>query len=107
MQSDGLTYSATSACDGTSSTVITNRYCLVPMATLRASPYNLVLNSLVVSKITATNIYGTSPFSLPNTSGMTIKTEPKTPPTTVYGGPNTLYHEIHILWDPLTGDDAG
>ena len=77
------------------------------MITLRASPYNLVLNSLVVAKITATNIHGTSPYSLPNTIGMTIKTEPSTPPTTVYGGTDTLYTEIHILWDPLTGDDAG
>ena len=77
------------------------------MATLRASPYNLVLNSLVVAKITATNVHGTSPFSQPNTSGMIIKTEPLTPPTTVYGGPDTLYHEIHIIWDPLTDDNAG
>jgi hypothetical protein len=46
-------------CDGGSSTVMNNMYCLVPMTTLRASPYNLVYG-------------GWSSVSSPNTAGPTI-----------------------------------
>jgi hypothetical protein len=31
----------TASCDGSSTTVVNNLYCLVPMATLRASPFSL------------------------------------------------------------------
>ena len=50
------------------------------MSELRSAPFYLDLNSLIVAKVSATNIFGTSYFSPDHTTGATIKTKPNAPP---------------------------
>jgi len=56
-------------CDGKKSPIITNLYCEVEMATLRAMPYNLVEGDLIVVVVEALNVIDYSVPSLPNTVG--------------------------------------
>ena len=47
------------------------------MATLRANPFNMTLNSLLVARIKAANAFGyQNNYSNLNTDGARIKTEP-------------------------------
>lgn len=66
----------TTDCNGASSTVIANMYCLVPMSTLSSSPYNLTYGTLVVAQVQAYNADGWGPLSPSNTAGATILTAP-------------------------------
>jgi hypothetical protein len=76
LTSDGVTDDVNSNCDGSDTTVMANRFCLVPMSSLREAPFNLVLDDLVVAIITATNEIGTSDPSDENTDGAVVMTEP-------------------------------
>lgn len=49
--------------------MFTNKYCLVPLTTLRASPYSLAYNALVVAKVRARNSVGYSAYSTANSAG--------------------------------------
>lgn len=58
---DGVTYNEESTnCNGADATIMANLYCLIPMAELRQSDFNLVLDDLVVAKVIATNQIGDS-----------------------------------------------
>lgn len=48
LTSGGVAYEVDPSCDGADATVMANLFCLVPMASLRAAPFNLVLDDLVV-----------------------------------------------------------
>lgn len=50
-------------CDGSDLTVITNTQCTVPLASLRAEPYNLLVGNKIYIKVVATNAYGSSLIS--------------------------------------------
>jgi len=50
-------------CDGRSPAIVQKQYCLVPMSTLRASPYSLKFKDYVFAKIRAKNALGWSPYS--------------------------------------------
>lgn len=70
ISSNGVTYFEDLIhCDGTDSTIITNLYCLIPMTTLRASPYSLILSTVVAAKISAHNSRGWSATSAANVAG--------------------------------------
>lgn len=75
-QKDG-TFTASAQCDGSDSTVVTNRYCDVTMVHLRQSPYAMVLNDPVKAKVRAYNLIGWSPYSAETTSYALISTEPR------------------------------
>jgi hypothetical protein len=65
-------WSTTSDCDGSSSTVITNKYCIVPMATLAddlGGTYALAFDALVEVTLSATNSIDSSSPSTANTAG--------------------------------------
>lgn len=47
-------------CDGSSAGVIANNYCFVPMATLKAAPFNLLTGDSVVAKVVNYNAVGNS-----------------------------------------------
>ena len=68
----GATFSASAACDGANAGVLAAAYCDVPLATLRAAPYNLVFGDLVVAKARAVNSHGPGTYSQPNTVGASI-----------------------------------
>jgi hypothetical protein len=58
---DGTTFTEeTSHCEGSLAAVVSARYCHVPMATLRAAPFSLVYDQLIVAKIRARNAIGWS-----------------------------------------------
>jgi titin len=119
LQSDGVTYSLEPAyCDGSSLLVATARRCEVPFTTLRAAPFNLVLDQLIVATINAENARGQGATSTPNAAGVHVQTEPGAPasalliaaqdPSSVTleiphltglaaGGSSILYYEIS--WD--------
>ena len=72
---DGSYVEETTYCAGSSSQIVTDAKCLIPMSTLRASPYNLVLGDSVNAKVKAHNSRGWSAYSLVGT-GATVQTEP-------------------------------
>ncbi len=93
-------------CDGTSTTVISNKYCDIPFTTLRASPNLLVLDDLVEAQITAINAVGSGTASTINTSGVTIQTEPQAPAS----GPTvSTYNEYGatVSFSAISGSAAG
>lgn len=63
-------------CDGSSSTVKNNLYCIVPMSILTAAPYSLVFDQLVVATVEASNSFGFGTTSSANTSGAKIRQVP-------------------------------
>mmetsp|Transcript_29134 Transcript_29134/g.28192 ORF Transcript_29134/g.28192 Transcript_29134/m.28192 type:complete len:232 (-) Transcript_29134:211-906(-) len=63
-------------CNGATSTIIANLYCIIPMSTLIGSPYLLTQGDLVTVQIRAYNQYGFSAYSAVNTVGATVKTKP-------------------------------
>lgn len=79
IESDGVTFTQESIeCDGTSQTLIDNRNCLVDLTTLRAAPYNLVLEDSVQIKVISINSYGDSEYSLTG-NGAEIQYVPDAP----------------------------
>jgi hypothetical protein len=54
------------------STVISNRLCAIPMSVLEDEPFMLEQSSLVVAKVGATNLLGTSDYSEENSVGALI-----------------------------------
>lgn len=69
----------TIACDGSKSTIISATECLIPLTTLIGSNFLLERGNLVVARVTATNIIGTSLPSPLNTTGALIQTKPLAP----------------------------
>jgi len=76
-------------------------YCIVSIALLRNSPYNLVRLDLIQAEVRAHNVRGWSLYSDFNTIGTTVGTEPDqmTLPT---NGVLSDEYMIDVLWDPLT-----
>lgn len=77
----------------------------MPMSVLRATPFSLTKDTVVVVKIRAKNVNGWGEYSVPNTSGALIQTEPGTM-TDPYRGDETTEAKLHVVWDVLT-DNGG
>jgi len=78
-QNDGNWSNETVYCSGLSGPIILARACEIPLTTLRASPFSLLFNEIVVAKVSSTNAVGTSSgYSPENTAGALIYTEPIT-----------------------------
>lgn len=80
-------------CDGSQSSIVLQRYCDIPLQTLRASPLNLIFNDLVVAKVYATNKIGSGLESDLNTDGVTVQTEPITPTQS----PSVIYYDEYSV----------
>jgi hypothetical protein len=78
-QSDGSTYSASSSCDGTDSTIRTNTECTIPMSEFTSSPYSLAQGTTIEVKIAAYNANGWSSYSSLSTGAATAETVPVAP----------------------------
>jgi hypothetical protein len=65
-------------CDGTTSIIIAQTSCSIPVGTLRGSYFNLPWGSNVIAKVIAYNIYGDSLASQPG-DGAVIVTVPDAP----------------------------
>lgn len=66
------------SCDGSDSTILANKLCVVPITTLRSAPYDLPWGSSIYAKVKATNIVGTTEYSEAG-NGAQIIMEPDAP----------------------------
>jgi hypothetical protein len=63
-ESDDVTFTEHVAdCDGSDPTIVANTQCIVPLAALTASPYELNLGEGIFAKVIATNVKGDSAAS--------------------------------------------
>lgn len=76
-------------CPGTSTTLLQNLYCLVPMealvTTTGSRPYGYTVNSIVRVRISATNTYGYGTVSATNSVGARVRYVPSAPSTPTVG----------------------
>lgn len=70
----------TTLCDGSSATVISDKYCIIPIASLTGSPYSLTVDTLIEFAVRARNDRGWSPLSDRNTAGVLAQTVPTAMP---------------------------
>lgn len=95
-----------SNCDGSSSSVITNTLCSVPMSEFTGT-LGLSYGDLIVAKVLATNARGDGTASAENTSGATVATVPQAPSTVPTEGSGTTTSQLVVEWAALTGDATG
>lgn len=98
-------------CDGTSTTLLQNLYCLVPMDALVSTTapydYGYTVNTLVKVYVSAHNSYGYGSASSVNTAGARVRTVPIAPATPTVGSTATDT-QVLISWTGLTyGVDTG
>jgi len=75
------------------------------MNVLTAAPYNYVFEQLVKVRVTASNLYGSGPTSISNSSGATIRRVPdKMGSLSVT---RKTENEIFLSWSALTGSTTG
>jgi hypothetical protein len=93
-------------CDGSALATFAARSCTIPLTALRAAPFGLALNQLIVATIAAANDVGEGPASPVNVVGVRIQTEPQAPATRPAA---VTYDEssVTIQITPQTGLDAG
>ncbi len=72
LQTNGVYSELMDHCNGSNDVIILQKYCDIPMLNLRALPYSLSQNALVVAKASAKNIFGWAQFSVPNVDGARI-----------------------------------
>jgi hypothetical protein len=104
---DGSSYQAVTAyCDGTSAAVVSGLYCDVPVSVLRASPYSLDVQNLVVARVRAINELGAGSYSPDNAAGALIETEP-TAMASPTSGSSTDTSRIELNWALLASPHDG
>lgn len=94
------------ACDGSDATIVSNRYCVVPMSTIRDLTL-LPRDSLIRVKVRAYNARGTGQFSELNTEGATIETVPTNLMVVTIDVPSTTNTQTKVTWTALTGSARG
>jgi len=107
-ESDGSTFTAdTSNCDGTAAAIVLNKYCFVPMSTLRGSPFSLPFRATVAVKVRAKNAIGWGIYSSESTTAAQIQTEPVQMAAPVRGSGSSA-SQIQVDWTALVlGTDIG
>lgn len=104
---DDTTYVLESTyCPSNNSTVISLRYCEVPISILLSTKYNLTQGDLVVAEVAATNAINTSGYSPPNTVGALIEVIPSKP-SAITRGALTSDTQVQLVITPLTGTATG
>ena len=73
IQSSDNSWSSDSNCDGSTQSIVDARTCIIPMATLVASPHSLAFDVLVVVRASASNSRGAGPTGPDNTAGARIR----------------------------------
>lgn len=68
-------------CDGSNPTIVSQRYCNIPMTVFRAAPFNLARSAAINVTINAANLKGYNISNSSYGSGATVETEPNTPST--------------------------
>lgn len=95
-----LSYSMeTNYCDGSNTVILGAATCTIPFATLRASPFNLILNNPVIAYVVATNVYGNSDPS-PTGQGALIQYVPDAPISLANNPSITSATRVGLTWAP-------
>lgn len=102
-QVDEVTYTEVASCDGSTLTVITNRACQVPIATLTLSPFNLPWGTSVYAIVQARNVIGDSEFSAEG-NGSVILVEPDAPVNLVQLLSSSNAFQVGLSWQPGAND---
>lgn len=107
---DGTWHHELSYCNAqVSSSIITNRLCTIPMHVLQATPFEFELGDVIMARVSAENVIGSSEFSQASSheSSARIQTVPSAPSGLCTEGPQTSTSQIHILIDAVTGEASG
>jgi hypothetical protein len=98
----------TTLCDGSSTTVINDLYCIIPMASLTSAPYSLTVDTLIEFVVRARNDRGWSTLSSRNTVGVFAQTVPTTMPVPFTDNTKTGETQVFVEWTALTAStDTG
>jgi hypothetical protein len=90
-------------CDGSTQTILDGRSCLIPVAYLKAEPFNLPWGASVWAKVAANNIKGTSESEIGN--GAVIITKPDAPINLIEETSLRTASTLGLTWSP--GLDEG
>jgi len=97
LQSDTLTLSEEATnCDGTASSVISNTFCEIPMASLTSSPFSLAQGTLIQAQVEALNSIGYSTPSPLNVAGELAQTVPHKPTSGPSRGSGTTQTSLQV-----------
>lgn len=95
---DGVNYSLeTQNCDGSLAEIRDALTCIIPVQVLRSAPFNLEWGQSVWAKITASNIIGTTPESVPG-NGAIMLTSPDKPRELSNVPEITTGSQIGLIW---------
>jgi len=94
------------SCDGSDPTIVTNRYCHIPMTTL-TSTLGLVQGTTVQAKVAPINAIGTGTYSNPNSAGALIEVPPLKPASAPSRNSGTSTSQIVVDYVALTAPDNG
>jgi hypothetical protein len=96
---DGISYTEDELnCDGSVSSIISQKYCIVPVATFKDLPFELDWNTGVYANVQAFNAYGNSATSLTG-NGATLVTIPDAPINLQNDASVTTATQIGINWE--------
>lgn len=96
-ESNGVTFTTElSYCDG--SDYVETRQCTIPVAVLRAEPFNLEWGASVFARVYATNFYGDSAVS-PEGNGAVIQTYPDAPVNLAEDYSQRTKSTLGITWE--------
>jgi hypothetical protein len=104
MGKDNEWYNMNDTCDGSLSSIVSAKVCLVHMAKLREDPFLLIKGDKIVVRINAKNIkgYNESASQVSNSDfTVVVEVEPNAPGTPTRGS-NTDYNVLHTSWSGLT-----
>jgi len=99
---DGETYQESAECDASTTAIINARTCTVLIKTLRAGPYELQFNNLIVARVKAKNAFGWGLYSQPSTAGALIRTEPTQVALPTYVPLSSTLSKVVTAWIALT-----
>jgi hypothetical protein len=103
-------YSVNENCLGSVPTIITNRYCDMPMQALIQTPYNLLQGISVIAKISSRNVNGWSEESTPNSTGALIQVSPlkplNSPSKNSLTNKNQIVVDMTALVNPINGGSS-
>jgi hypothetical protein len=94
-------------CNGQSDPAKSLLNCYIPLTVLRASPFSLQYNDLVVVKARARNVWGYGAFSENNTSGAHVQTEPNAPASPTLDIVISTLTQIKVDWQSLAPMSTG
>jgi hypothetical protein len=106
MKANGDFVNEYTRCNGSLTTVVSDRKCSVPMSTIRTLT-SRPRDSLIRVKVRAFNAKGSGLFSEVNTAGATVETEPTNLSVVSIDVPSTFNTVTKVVWTALTGSARG